>query len=269
MLPSYHLFNTPLQLRKAHLLWKFTAEDSEEVHTNDRKEASNATHIKTRVVDVITIEKSSKSEITFQLTPLSPGQLVIVGVEYSMKAMFPDKEPTDHEIRGKQIFNIAPPHINSVRDRKNRSGVGVDNRLNIKVMGQLPKLVAELQTPDTMLEGELRCCELELRNTGPVAMTSLYLVSQTPGFQSLLLALVTDLPWLLLAVLGVAVLLSFLGTSLHLKLADLLRLEMAVLLLDREGEDVGELLAISVNISLAHFHLDLSWDIVAILSGFP
>merc|ERR1712025_1115651 len=44
---------------------------------------------------------------------------------------------------------------------------------------------------------------------------------------------------------------------------------MAVLLLDREGEDVGELLAISVNISLAHFHLDLSWDIVAILCGFP
>jgi len=179
-----NLFNTPLQLRKAHLLWKFTAEDSEEVHTNDKKEASNATHIKTGVVDVITIEKSSKSEITFQLTPLSPGQLVIVGVEYSMKAMFPDKEPTDHEIRGKQIFNIAPPHINSVRDRKNRSGVGVDNRLNIKVVGQLPKLVAELQTPDTMLEGELRCCELELRNTGPVAMTSLYLVSQTPGLLS-------------------------------------------------------------------------------------
>merc|ERR1719312_1417137 len=87
--------------------------------------------------------------------------------------------------------------------------------------------------------------------------------------ESLLLALVTDLPGLLLAVLGVAVLLSFLGASLHLQLTDLLGLEMAVLLLDREGEDVGELLAISVNISLAHLHLDLSWDIVAILRGFP
>merc|ERR1719312_187163 len=87
--------------------------------------------------------------------------------------------------------------------------------------------------------------------------------------ESLLLALVADLPGLLLAVLGVAVLLSFLGTSLHLQLADLLGLKMAVLLLDREGEDVGELLAISMNISLAHFHLDLSWDIIAILRGFP
>ena len=89
-----------------------------------------------------------------------------------------------------------------MRDRKNRSGAGVDNRLNIKVIGQLPKLLAELQTPDTMVQGkelvktrqslpfqyfvlgELRCCELELKNTGPVAMTSLHLVSQTPGLLS-------------------------------------------------------------------------------------
>merc|ERR1712201_28110 len=45
--------------------------------------------------------------------------------------------------------------------------------------------------------------------------------------ESLLLALVTDLPGLLLAVLGVAVLLGLLRTSLHLELTDLLRLEMA------------------------------------------
>merc|ERR1711875_66103 len=89
------------------------------------------------------------------------------------------------------------------------------------------------------------------------------------GLESLLLALVTDLPWLLLAVFGVAVLLGLLGTSLHLQLADFLRLKMAVLLLDREGEDIRELLAISVNISLANFHLDLSWNIIAILCGLP
>jgi len=179
-----NLFNTPLQLRKAHLLWRFTPETSEQVFTNDKKEASSSMYVETRVVDVITIEKSSKMEIRLEVTPLSPGQLVILGVEYSLKAMFPDKEPTDHEIRGKQMFNITPPHINSVRERKNRSGTGVDNRLDIKVVGQLPKLEVELQTPDTMVQGELRCCELELRNTGPVAMGSLYLLSQTPGLLS-------------------------------------------------------------------------------------
>merc|ERR1711982_223311 len=84
-----------------------------------------------------------------------------------------------------------------------------------------------------------------------------------------LLTLVADLSRLFLTVLGVAVFLGFLRARLHLQLADLLRLEMAVLLLDWEGEDVGELLTIPVHVSLAHLHLDLSWDIVAILSGFP
>merc|ERR1719342_501685 len=87
--------------------------------------------------------------------------------------------------------------------------------------------------------------------------------------QGLLLALVTDLPGLLLAVLGVAVLLGLLRSSLHLQLTDLLGLEMTVLLLNWEGEDVGELLAVPVHISLADLDLDLSGDVVAILGWFP
>merc|ERR1719186_2235454 len=46
--------------------------------------------------------------------------------------------------------------------------------------------------------------------------------------------MVADFPGLLLAVLGVAVLLGLLWTSLHLQLANLLGLEVAVLLLDWE-----------------------------------
>jgi len=85
----------------------------------------------------------------------------------------------------------------------------------------------------------------------------------------LLLALVTDLSRLLLAVLRVAVLLSFLGTSLHLKFAYFLWLEVAILFFHREGEEVGELLAIPMNISLAYFHLNLSGNVVAVLLWFP
>merc|ERR1719342_787810 len=91
----------------------------------------------------------------------------------------------------------------------------------------------------------------------------------THRLQRLLLALVTDLPGLLLAVLGVAVLLGLLRASLHFQLTDLLRLEVAILLLDWEGEDVGELLTIPVHVSLANLHLDLSWNVVTILSRFP
>merc|ERR1719482_1198568 len=95
------------------------------------------------------------------------------------------------------------------------------------------------------------------------------LLHVTFRLDGLLFALVADLPGLLLAVLGVAVLLGLLRASLHLHFANLLWLEVAVLLLDWEGEDIGELLAVPVDIGLAHFHLDLSRNIVAILLRGP
>merc|ERR1711875_44851 len=86
--------------------------------------------------------------------------------------------------------------------------------------------------------------------------------------KGLLLALITDLPRLLLAVLGIAVLLGLLRASLHLELADFLWFEMTVLLFDRERKDIGKLLTISVHVSFANLHLDLSWDVVAVLGWF-
>merc|ERR1712013_168530 len=91
----------------------------------------------------------------------------------------------------------------------------------------------------------------------------------TYWLQRLLLALVTDLPGLLVAVLGVAVLLGLLRASLHLQLTNLLGLEMAVLLLNWEGEDVGELLAVPVHVSLANLDLDLPRNVVTSLCRFP
>ena len=52
---------------------------------------------------------------------------------------------------------ITPPHVNTTAGRKNASGVCVDRRLELLLMRQLP----------TLCEGEMHCCELELRNTGP------------------------------------------------------------------------------------------------------
>ena len=83
--------------------------------------------------------------------------------------------------------------------------------------------------------------------------------------QGLLLTLVTDLPGLFLAVLRVAVLLGLLRASLHLQLADLLGLEVAVLLLHRKGEDIGELLAVPVHVNIASLYLVLPGDVVSIL----
>ena len=81
-----------------------------------------------------------------------------------------------------QIFNIASTPITSVKNPKSRSGTGVNNRKDIKVVGQLPKLVAELQTHDTHGITDIVCCEMELCSTnGPVTMTSMYPVSQSHG----------------------------------------------------------------------------------------
>ena len=180
-----NIFNTPLQIRKAYLLWKFIPDDSEEVFLNDKKENLSNPHIETVVMDSVVLDKSSSSLLTFRVTPLSPGRLSITGLEYSIKAMFPDKEPTDHEIRGKQVIVIAPPHINTTKDRKLKSGLGEDKRLEVKVRPKLPRLEVSLSVPEMMSCGEMKCCELELRNTGSVAMTKLHLVSQSPGLVSL------------------------------------------------------------------------------------
>jgi len=87
--------------------------------------------------------------------------------------------------------------------------------------------------------------------------------------QRLLLTLVANLPWLLFTVLSVAVLLSFLRSSFHLELANLLGFEMAVLFFDGEREDIGELLTVTVNIGFAHLNLNLSGNVVAILRRLP
>merc|ERR1712212_747746 len=82
-------------------------------------------------------------------------------------------------------------------------------------------------------------------------------------------ALVAYLPRLLLALHGVAVLLGLLWSSLRLHLTDFLGLEVTVLLLYREGMDVRDLLAVFMNISLAHLHLYLSGYVVTLLRWFP
>merc|ERR1719186_1299114 len=145
--------------------------------------------------------------------------------------------------------------------------------MHIKILINLQISRIELHVTDLL--------ELDLLNLVAVLLilvpaSLLWLVATDQSFlflahrlDGLLLALVTDLPGLLLAVLSIAVLLGFFGASLHFKLADFLGLEMAVLLLNREGEDVGEFLAVPVEISLANLDLDLTGNVVATLCGLP
>jgi len=92
--------------------------------------------------------------------------------------------------------------------------------------------------------------------------TSQALLEITYWLEALSFALIADFPWLFLTILGVAIFLSFLRTSLHFQFADLFGLKVTVLLLDWKRMGIRKLLAIPVDIRLAYFDLDLKNRIV-------
>ena len=62
-----NVFSTPLQLRRAHLLWRFTPAGSEESVTNGGGEDAAASCVDTALVDTVVLEPASTTEITFQV----------------------------------------------------------------------------------------------------------------------------------------------------------------------------------------------------------
>jgi len=179
--PVSNDFNTSLRLRRAHLLWKFTSEDGGETFSNDKQDNKSPPYVKVSAVDTVTIESGGTEQVVLEISVSLPGKLNIIGLEYSIKALFLDREPTDHEIRGKQYFQISGPRINTIKDHKTRIVYGTDNRFSIQIRQTQPLLQAELKTPDTLLSSELRCIELELKNSSSLKLTNLHLVSTAPG----------------------------------------------------------------------------------------
>merc|ERR1711942_124946 len=91
------------------------------------------------------------------------------------------------------------------------------------------------------------------------------LLSIAQWLSAFLLALVADLSGLLLAVLDVAVLLGFLGTSLHLELIDLLWLETVDLLLNWEDLSGLLLAVLDVAVLLGFLRTSLHLELVDLL----
>ena len=62
--------------------------------------------VKSKPLDVCTLEPNSKGSYVMKIMCYTPGELNIIGVEYMLKPLFPDREPTDHQIRGKQYIQV-------------------------------------------------------------------------------------------------------------------------------------------------------------------
>jgi len=184
--PLQNNFNTPLLITKSFLLWRFTDKDGQ-TFSNDKRNSSEegAAEIETIPVDSLTLESGGHASLILSVRSRRVGVLSITGVEYSLKALFPDREPTDHQIRGKQYFQISGPRLNTIKDHKSKVVYGQDLRLTVNISAPQPLLSARLNIPDSLFSGELRCVEMELQNAGPVSLTNLHLVSTSPGILSL------------------------------------------------------------------------------------
>ena len=139
-----------------------------------------------QVLSLFTLEKSSTVNIALLLTPLQPGDLVITGVEYGMKAQFPQTESTDYTIHGKQRLATAGPRLSTTKEHKTSVVYGADNRLKVRVRPGRPRLSFALEEmPAEVRQGELRCLHLVLSNeSAAVAVRSAHLFCHTPGFAS-------------------------------------------------------------------------------------
>ena len=107
------LFSLALLMREVKLIWKFTPASSEEnnVDNNEPKsyfsgdpEASN--FVEHQPLDNVKIEQTPGLVLELTLKVLKPGELFIHGIEYKLKALFPQSESTDYTIKGKQALKV-------------------------------------------------------------------------------------------------------------------------------------------------------------------
>ena len=101
------------------------------------------------------MEKDSPLVLDLRLTPLKAGELSIHGIEYSLKAVFPQSESTDYTIKGKQPLIVQGPRLNSTKETKcSKTPLYMkDSRLTCKVVSKQPRLqLGTFSIPETMYQ---------------------------------------------------------------------------------------------------------------------
>ena len=191
ILPVTSPFQTPLLMKKLRLIWKFTPEtegstpDTEvgEKSLYSNNDAEAAACVQDAPLENVKVEKDHPLVIDLVLTPLKPGEIFIHGIEYSLKAVFPQSESTDYTIKGKQPLKVQGPRLNSSKEHKtNKTPLYTkDTRLSCKVVSKQPLLKVNLTLPETMHQGEIMTLDLHIENAGNAPLSNLHLVHHSPG----------------------------------------------------------------------------------------
>ena len=101
------------------------------------------------------MEKDSPLVLDLRLTPLKAGEISIHGIEYSLKAVFPQSESTDYTIKGKQPLIVQGPRLNSTKETKcSKTPLYMkDSRLTCKVVSKQPRLqLGTFSIPEIMYQ---------------------------------------------------------------------------------------------------------------------
>ena len=185
LLPVSNPFQTPLLMRKVRLIWKFEIAADEKAILSSDSEAGN--FIKMEPIDNVKIEKETPLVLDLNLVPLKSGQLSIEGIEYSLKALFPQSESTDYTIKGKQPLNVQGPRLNSTKDQKiSKTPLYMkDSRLSLKIVEKLPKLKVQLKIPESLYQGQIYGVDVNFENVGNAPISQICLIHQNPGLLSL------------------------------------------------------------------------------------
>ena len=196
IIPAKNVFQTPLLLKKVSLIWKFDeagGNDDKTIQSDKTSLADAEKAVITDIVDSVLMPSDETVLIDAGITPQKSGSVTILGLQYSIKAQFPQSESTDYTIQGKQYLKVHGPRLMQTQDQRTnkdpvyskdvRMGhpidiIDCDNRA-------LPNLGFHIDNwPSSIHQGEIRKVSLSISNISMSQCASIdrvYLVSNQPG----------------------------------------------------------------------------------------
>ncbi|KAK9889952.1 hypothetical protein WA026_008761 [Henosepilachna vigintioctopunctata] len=163
-----------LNLRNVYLLWSFK-NDEQDISNENVLENNIDRYIKTHVTNLVVLEISSKVDVILMLTPLTVGDLTIIGLCYTLST---GNNPTENiSIKGKQSINL--------KGKTQNEGNNIERPLKIKVVPPAPCLqVTFSEINSDVLCDEMQKVTVNFQNMGSVPLHKIYLASTMPQMVS-------------------------------------------------------------------------------------